>query len=240
MLKNKLSLDDKTIVTIGVLTIVLGISVLSYNYFSLKKDKVFEEINFTLFDNITDNPSNQVLPTIPDSNEGNSSNNENNDNNNNNDNNDNNGNSEVEKPKEEKPKPTYNYIGTLEIPKIDLKKGFVKKGSKYNDVKYNVQIIDASTYPDVDKGNFILAAHSGNSYIGYFNKLYKLKENDIAIVQYNKVKYTYKIVKIYTQPKTGKIAIYRDYDKTTLTLVTCTNTDSTTQTVYIAELISKE
>ena len=41
---------------------------------------------------------------------------------------------------------------------------------------------------------------------------------------------------IYKHPKTGTIAIYRNYDKTTLTLVTCTNNDSTTQTIYIAEL----
>ena len=52
--------------------------------------------------------------------------------------------------------------------------------------------------------------------------------------------YTYKITNIYTQPKVGKIAIYRNYDKTTLTLITCTNHDSTTQTIYIAELESIE
>ena len=51
-------------------------------------------------------------------------------------------------------------------------------------------------------------------------------------------KYTYRIVNIYTQPKTGKLAIYRDYSKTTLTLITCTNNDSTTQTIYISELIN--
>ena len=34
--------------------------------------------------------------------------------------------------------------------------------------------------------------------------------------------------------------IYRNYEKTTLTLITCTNNDSTTQTIYIAELINKE
>ena len=49
-------------------------------------------------------------------------------------------------------------------------------------------------------------------------------------------KYAYKIVNIYKQDKVGTIAIYRNYDKTTLTLVTCTNYESTTQTIYIAEL----
>ena len=36
------------------------------------------------------------------------------------------------------------------------------------------------------------------------------------------------------------IAIYRNYKKTTLTLVTCTNNDSNSQTIYIAELQSVE
>ena len=53
-------------------------------------------------------------------------------------------------------------------------------------------------------------------------------------------KYVYKITNIYKQPKTGKLAIYRDYDKTTLTLITCTNNDSRTQTIYVAELVSVE
>ena len=59
-------------------------------------------------------------------------------------------------------------------------------------------------------------------------------------MSYKGKKYTYKIVNIYTQPKVGNIAIYRDYSKTTLTLITCTNNDSTTQTVYIAELVKTE
>jgi sortase (surface protein transpeptidase) len=70
--------------------------------------------------------------------------------------------------------------------------------------------------------------------------LYKLKLDDIAEVSYKGKKYTYKIVNIYTQPKVGNIAIYRDSTKTTLTLITCTNNDSTTQTIYIAELVKTE
>ena len=37
-----------------------------------------------------------------------------------------------------------------------------------------------------------------------------------AIVTYQNKKYTYKIVNIYEQEKTGKIAIYRDMNKTCL------------------------
>ena len=78
--------------------------------------------------------------------------------------------------------------------------------------------------------------HSGNSWRAFFNDLYKLSKGDYAYVTYKNKKYAYKIVNIYKQDKVGTIGIYRDYNKTTLTLVTCTNYESTTQTVYIAEL----
>ena len=134
----------------------------------------------------------------------------------------------------------YDYIGILEVPKINLKKGFVDMDSKHNNVDYNMQIIKPSSYPNVDKGNLIIASHSGNSKISYFKHLYKLVVNDKAIVYYNDIKYTYNIVKIYEQEKYKPIKIYRDIDKTTLTLITCTRNSDTAQTVYIAELENTE
>lgn len=131
---------------------------------------------------------------------------------------------------------TNEYIGYLNIPKINLTKGFLDKRSTENDVEKNILVVEGSSYPDVEKGNLILAGHSGTGWKAFFNDLYKLEKNDVAYVTYKNKKYTYKIVNIYTQPKVGTIAIYRNYDKTTLTLVTCTNDDSTTQTIYIAEL----
>lgn len=131
---------------------------------------------------------------------------------------------------------TDEYIGYLNIPKINLNKGFVDKRSTENDVEKNIMVIDGSTYPDVERGNFILAGHSGTGWKAFFNELYRLNVGDQAYITYKNKKYTYKITNIYKQQKTGKIAIYRNYDKTTLTLVTCTNNEETTQTVYIAEL----
>lgn len=133
---------------------------------------------------------------------------------------------------------TNDYIGYLTIPKINLKKGFLDMRSEYNNIEQNITVIKGSSYPDKEKGNFIIAAHSGSGWKAFFNDLYKLSTGDIAEVSYKGKKYTYKIVNIYKQDKVGTIAIYRNYDKTTLTLVTCTNFDSKTQTVYIAELQS--
>ena len=145
-----------------------------------------------------------------------------------------------EEEEEELGEVTNDYIGYLSIPKINLKKGFLDKRSPETDVEKNILVVDGSTYPDKDKGNLMLAGHSGTGWKAFFNDLYKLNKGDIAVVTYKGKTYTYKIVNIYTQPKVGKIAIYRNYDKTTLTLITCTNNDSTTQTIYIAELQSVE
>lgn len=129
------------------------------------------------------------------------------------------------------------YAGVLEIPKIGLKRGFYNTDSKYNTIQYNVSMIAGSTMPDVPNGNLMLMAHSGDAYISFFAYLYRLKVGDSAYVTYQGNKYRYQIVNIYTVPKNGKVAIYRNYNRTTLTLITCTKNDDTTQTVYIAELV---
>lgn len=141
---------------------------------------------------------------------------------------------------EEEGEVTNEYIGYLTIPKINLTKGFLDKRSTENDVDKNILVVNGSNYPNVERGNFIIAGHSGTGWNSFFDDLYKLNIDDIAEVTYKNKKYTYKIVNIYKQPKVGNIAIYRDYNKTTLTLITCTNFDSTTQTIYIAELIKTE
>ena len=135
---------------------------------------------------------------------------------------------------------TNDYIGYLTIPKINLTKGFLDSRSTENDVDKNLLVVSGSNYPDVENGNFIIAGHSGTGWNSFFNDLYKLNVGDTANITYKGKKYNYTIVNIYKQPKIGKLAIYRDYSKTTLTLITCTNNDSTSQTVYIAELTSVE
>lgn len=129
------------------------------------------------------------------------------------------------------------YTGVLEIPKIGLKRGFYSLGSKYNDIQYNVSVVEGSNYPDVVNGNLILMAHSGDSFISYFAYLYKLVVGDDCYVSYNGLIYHYKIVNIYEVEKTGAVRISRNYDQTTLTLITCTKDNDHAQTVYIAELV---
>ena len=141
---------------------------------------------------------------------------------------------------EEKKTFNYNYIGVLEIPKINIKRGFLNIKDKENNVNKNLQVIKGSDMPNVKNGNLIIAAHSGNSYISYFKNLHKLSNDDVAYVYFNNIKYTYKVVGKYDAEKNGKVTIHRDNKKNTLTLITCSQTDKTKQIVYILELESEE
>ncbi len=194
-------------VTLGILLLFLGIGCLSFTYFKTIKSNIFNDKNLKYFEEV------DIAENIE----------------------------EVvdETVPEETTTPVinYNYIGYLDIPKINLKRGFVSLNSKYNSISYNVMLIKGSSMPDVKNGNLILAAHRGNSSVSFFDKLYKLNLGDEANVTYNDKIYTYKLVNTYLEAKDGTIAIYRDENKTTLTLITCTRGDKKTQTVFIFELV---
>ena len=206
----------------GFFLFCLGLCLFSYSYITNKRQEIFDGMNFKLYEQDEKGTTSEEIDvpeiTVADETE----------------------------PQEEIDDggvvPTYkdnaNYIGTITIPKINLKAGFVSMNSKENDVDKHVAIMPTSTYPDVALGNFILAAHSGRGKIAYFNDLYQLNVGDTATIEYQGKNYTYQIVNIYQEKKTGKVAIHRNFNKTTLTLITCTNNNSKTQTVYIAELIN--
>ena len=128
-----------------------------------------------------------------------------------------------------------NYIGYLNIPKINFNKGFTSIEDSFNTVSKNIEILSSSDYPDKDNGNVIIAGHSGNSSVSFFNKLYLLEIGDLAYIKYNNKNYTYQISYIYKVDKTGKVEVKRDKNKKTLTLITCTKNDNTKQTIYILE-----
>lgn len=222
MLK-RIKLKNSVILLIGISIIFIGVGMGFYEYFLERKEKAFSEMSIMLFEH-----------EIPEKIESDDKLNE-----------------KIEEKKEEeqnpseptpeKPQaPTYNYIGILEIPKIGIKRGFLDFNSRYNNVDYNITLITGSTFPNEENNNLILAAHSGNCTVCYFDNLYKVGMNDIAYVYYKGIKYAYKVVNIYEVPKVGTVAIHRDYSKNTLTLITCTRNSNTKQTVYILELTSKE
>lgn len=122
---------------------------------------------------------------------------------------------------------------SLVIPKISLTKELYPEDKINNTVDKNIQVIETSVMPNVKHGNLILAAHSGNSKVGYFKHLDQLKINDEIYVYYKGIKYPYILKSIYDQEKTGYIKIKRDRNKQTLTLITCKK-NTNKQTVYIS------
>jgi len=130
------------------------------------------------------------------------------------------------------------YVAVIKIPKINLEKGLYSKESRLNNVNKNIQIIKESSYPNVEKGNFILAGHSGNATTSYFKKLDKVSIDDEVSIFYGGGEYKYKVVNIYDIDKTGTANIVRDAEKTTLTLITCRH-NTNKQIVVICELVEK-
>ena len=208
-------LTTKQYVLLGTILVILGLFLIFSDYLTLKKYKAYETINL----------EQSSIPTYIENQTPNHEENESEDEEENN-----------EPIKEDNPTANY-YIGTLSIPKIGLDKGFASIESSYNNVDNNIKVLEYSNYPDQKKGNFIVAGHSGSAWNSFFRNLYKLEVNDKAYVNYKNKTYEYKIVDIYYQEKTGKIRIYRDYNKTTMTLITCTKDDKTKQTVYILEQV---
>ena len=131
------------------------------------------------------------------------------------------------------------YIAVVKIPKINLEKGLFAKTSLYNDVEHNIMIHEESDNPTVENGNVILVAHSGTAEIAFFRRLDELKLKDTSEIYYHGKKYTYEVTNIYEVKKTGTVSIDRNYDKNTLTMITCKhNTDM--QIVIISELVRVE
>ena len=146
----------------------------------------------------------------------------------------------TEKIKEEVKQPeTYNYIGVLEIPKINFKRGFLKINDRNNNVNKNIQVLENSAMPNVDNGLLVIAGHSGSGRVAFFKNLYKLKVKDEVFIYYENIKYVYEILTIYDESKDGTIAIDKKSDETILVLTTCSQTDDKKQLVIIAKQVNK-
>ena len=217
--------DLKFKIASGLLLIMIGLSFMLSDFVSDKREKVFNSMNIELNELLAAENVNNELEEDNHEEEDEPSP------------------SEEEEPALENEQQENQYeafAGVLEIPKIGFSKGFYKKGSSLNNVKFNLKILDVSSYPGEEKGNVIIIGHSGNYNNSYFGNLYKLDINDTANIQYNGRNYFYKIVNIYQDKKDGTVTIYRDVTKNCLTLITCTKDDDTTQTIYILEQYSVE
>ena len=108
----------------------------------------------------------------------------------------------------------------LIIEKIKLKLPFYNINNENNTIEKNIEILKESIMPDKKNSIVIIAAHSGEGKIAYFNNLIDLEINDEITLYYNNKYYKYNIIDIYEENKYG----YIDVDKTIqdqLVLTTC-------------------
>ena len=212
-LKNKRKIRKSQALLLGSLFIFGGFLTLTWNYFLQMRDEVFSDMKIAMMDTspATENPSvpeNLPPEAVPES-----------------------------KNEEEYVIDYSRYYGVLEIPRIGLKRGFYNVGSKYNDIQYNVTLVEGSVPPSEGVGNLILMAHSGDAYISYFAYLYLLGVGDDCYITMSGVQYHYRIVNIYNVNKSGLLMLDWNKNKKTLTMITCTKNSDTQQTIYIAELV---
>lgn len=212
---NKFNIKDKRsqLIIVGSLLIIGGLSLVGgkylYNYLQNRQEDNMIQDFYEVQEQIDD--TNEDTPTES---------------------------NEVQEEKKEISVSNEEYIAVIKIPKIGLEKGLFKKGSYNNNVNKNIQILDDSSYPDEENGNFILAGHSGSGRVAYFKNLHKLERDDQVSVFYNGVEYKYKVVNMYDIEKTGTANIIRNANKSTLTLVTCRH-NTNKQIIIICELVEK-
>ena len=99
--------------------------------------------------------------------------------------------------------------------------------SAMNNGVAHYRIAGASAYPG-EAGNFIITGHSAgdvyssNPYKYIFSGLERMEEGDLIYVNYESVRYTYKVVKKNVIEPTNVAALVIDTGKPMITLVTCT------------------
>lgn len=130
------------------------------------------------------------------------------------------------------------YLGVLKIPKLNIELGFYNVDSKKNNVNQNIQILKESVMPNIKGGTIYLAAHSGDSYLGYFKNIDKLEYDDEIIVIYENNSYYYIVNDIFELDKNGHISINKNISENYLVLTTCSKTKDR-QLIITAKQLNK-
>lgn len=99
--------------------------------------------------------------------------------------------------------------------------------SAMNNGVAHYRIAGASAYPG-EIGNFVITGHSAgdiyssNPYKYIFSGLERLEDGDLIYVNYNSMRYTYRVIKKEVVEPSNVAALVVDTNKPLLTLVTCT------------------
>lgn len=135
-------------------------------------------------------------------------------------------------------KKSSNYLAVLEIPIINLKTGVIMSNNTFSSMERNVSIYPNSNMPNEENGNFILFGHSGNSRVGYFNKIDELNETDCIKVYYQNKIYKYKVIEKLEVSKSNHYPLRRNFEESRITLITCLKNDNDKRLIVVGELVN--
>ena len=126
----------------------------------------------------------------------------------------------------------FDYLGYIEIPKINLKK-IIKQGT--NQEILNEGYVGLLTGKTINNSNIVLAGHNIES---VFKNIKKLTLNDTIYVYFENKKYEYQVIKILTI-EIDELNYLNDTEEKKLTLITCTDKNKR-RFIVISELKSVE
>ena len=116
--------------------------------------------------------------------------------------------------------------------------GFYNYQSSNNNVDKNITLLN-NNLPDSKNGLMVIAAHSGNSYLGFFKNLDKLVINDIVEIYYHNKIYYYIVDDIYEEDKDGSINYQKNNQDNVLILTTCSKKKDK-QLIVVSKLWKEE
>lgn len=126
-------------------------------------------------------------------------------------------------------------IGFLKIDKINLNNKIYDINSKHNNIEENVTILKTSENLKDKNSLIVLAAHSGEGKIAYFNKLIELSEGDEIELKYYNETYIYVVDHIYEQEKNSYIKFSKK-NESQLILTTCSIQNNKMQLIVEAKI----
>lgn len=126
---------------------------------------------------------------------------------------------------------TNQYLGYLDIPKINLNLGFFDYDNPLNDVSKNIELIKTGI-----ENTYLIAAHSGVGKIAYFNDLIFLQLKDDIYLRFKDKTNHYQVTNIRKEIKDGDITI--PSSKNMLILTTCDQVEKGKQLIIEAILLS--
>lgn len=131
-------------------------------------------------------------------------------------------------------------LGRIEIPKIKVAESIYSLESPKNTVDQHVSILKGSILPNNNQPSIVfLAAHSGSGSVAYFKDLDQLKIGDLIFFYYQKIQYTYQVIKVFEQEKDGDIELVKSSNQQ-LVLTTCSPIHKDQQLIVDTMLIEKK